>query len=329
MIEKIKKVGQLKKEQIIFNNIIERKEDEPYEEYYYIQDFIYDDDDNYDLFLQKCWGNYQIVQKSEKNFQYKRYSVLEKKDDEHDKILQILENSNIRKEELDEVILRTKKNAGGNSFKSQYKNKWIPLKLSQDVTIEYGQRVELPLGITIRVPKKYEAWVYLYDTMYDNFGIIQEAPLILDNEHSSLNDWKVPVILLNPKFVRYDAVNVYGHHYGGGRSVDDTKNVRFNEEITIPKGTLVAKMRLIDLNTNIIIRDQVPVEEISEEERLDKLVEWDESDEESTSPLTEEDDTELDELEASGYSESSDDLPDDEEETEYSESEEEYSEDDE
>ena len=75
---------------------------------------------------------------------------------------------------------------------------WIDLRLAKDVHLSQGEFGLLPLGIRVKLPMGFEAYVVPRSSTYKNFKIIQvNSPGVIDNSYCGKDDeWKMPVVAL-------------------------------------------------------------------------------------------------------------------------------------
>ena len=76
------------------------------------------------------------------------------------------------------------------------KSDWIYLRSAEDVELKKGEFRLVSLGISIQLPKGYEAVVVPRSSTYKNYGIIQTNSMgVIDETYCGDNDlWKMPVL---------------------------------------------------------------------------------------------------------------------------------------
>ncbi len=76
------------------------------------------------------------------------------------------------------------------------KSDWIDLRSAEDVELKKGEFRLVSLGISIQLPKGYEAVVVPRSSTYKNYGIIQTNSMgVIDETYCGDNDlWKMPVL---------------------------------------------------------------------------------------------------------------------------------------
>jgi len=89
------------------------------------------------------------------------------------------------------------------------KGDWIDLRAAEDVTLNQWDYYEIPLGVSMRLPKNYEAYLAPRGSTFKKWGIIQvNSPGVIDNSFSGDADvWKMPVVALrDTKISRNDRI---------------------------------------------------------------------------------------------------------------------------
>lgn len=78
------------------------------------------------------------------------------------------------------------------------KSDWIDLRSAEDVIMKKGDFKLISLGVSMELPKGYEAHVVPRSSTYKNFGIIQANHYgIIDESYCSNEDiWKFPAIAM-------------------------------------------------------------------------------------------------------------------------------------
>ena len=74
------------------------------------------------------------------------------------------------------------------------KGDWIDLRAAENVTLKAGESKKISLGVSMQLPKKYEAHVAPRSSTFDTWHIIQaNSKGIIDNSYCGDNDiWKFP-----------------------------------------------------------------------------------------------------------------------------------------
>ena len=72
---------------------------------------------------------------------------------------------------------------------------WIDLRAAEDVYLEPGDFKLISLGVSMKLPKGYEAHIVPRSSTFKNYGIIQTNSIgIIDNSYCSDKDiWMMPV----------------------------------------------------------------------------------------------------------------------------------------
>lgn len=76
------------------------------------------------------------------------------------------------------------------------KGDWIDLRLAETVTLKKGEYQLLSLGVSIKLPKGYEALVAPRSSTFKNYGIIMTNSIgIIDETYCGTNDiWRFPAL---------------------------------------------------------------------------------------------------------------------------------------
>ena len=78
------------------------------------------------------------------------------------------------------------------------KSDWIDLRAAEDVELKAGEFKLISLGVSMELPKGYEAYIVPRSSTFKNFGIIQtNHHAIIDETYCGDNDiWKYPAYAL-------------------------------------------------------------------------------------------------------------------------------------
>ena len=81
---------------------------------------------------------------------------------------------------------------------------WIDLRASQDVTMKAGEHRLIPLGISMELPKGYEAHVAARSSTFKHWGILQtNPPAIIDESYCGDNDqWLFSAIAMRDTHIK-------------------------------------------------------------------------------------------------------------------------------
>ena len=73
---------------------------------------------------------------------------------------------------------------------------WVDLRAAETVRLTQGEFKLISLGISIELPKEYEAHIVPRSSTYKNWGILQANHMgVIDNSYSGDNDvWRFPAI---------------------------------------------------------------------------------------------------------------------------------------
>lgn len=76
------------------------------------------------------------------------------------------------------------------------KSDWIDLRAAEHVVLKKGEFKLVNLGVSMELPKGYEALIVPRSSTYKNFGIIQTNHMgIVDESYRGDNDvWRMPVL---------------------------------------------------------------------------------------------------------------------------------------
>lgn len=76
------------------------------------------------------------------------------------------------------------------------KGDWVDLRLAETVTLKKGEYQLLSLGVSIKLPKGYEALVAPRSSTFKNYGIIMANSIgIIDETYCGTNDiWRFPAL---------------------------------------------------------------------------------------------------------------------------------------
>lgn len=105
----------------------------------------------------------------------------------------------------------------GDIYNIEKHGDWFDLRTVEDVHMERGDFVYIPLGVAIELPKGYEAIVAPRSSTFKKFGIIQANSIgIIDEDYCGDNDeWHFPAYCLR-------------------------------REVDIPAGTRICQFRIIE-----------------------------------------------------------------------------------
>ena len=83
------------------------------------------------------------------------------------------------------------------------KSDWIDLRAAEDIELKAGEFRLIPLGIAVRLPEGYEAYVVPRSSLYRNYGIIQANSFgVVDETYCGDNDeWFFPALAMRDTVV--------------------------------------------------------------------------------------------------------------------------------
>lgn len=83
------------------------------------------------------------------------------------------------------------------------KSDWIDLRSAEEVELKKGEFRLIHLGVSMQLPKGYEAVVVPRSSTYKNFGLIQTNHMgVIDESYCGDNDeWMVPVLAVRDTVV--------------------------------------------------------------------------------------------------------------------------------
>ena len=84
------------------------------------------------------------------------------------------------------------------------KSDWIDLRAAENVVLKEGEYRLISFGISMKIPKGYEAHVVPRSSTFKNFGILQSNSFgIIDCSYCGENDiWKMPVYAVRDTEIR-------------------------------------------------------------------------------------------------------------------------------
>ena len=86
------------------------------------------------------------------------------------------------------------------------KGDWIDLRSAADVILKKGEFKLIPLGVAMKLPDGYEAYVVPRSSTFKNFGIIQANSMgVIDNSYCGDDDqWFFPAIALRDTIIHFN-----------------------------------------------------------------------------------------------------------------------------
>ena len=89
-----------------------------------------------------------------------------------------------------------KYHAEGFELKQTAVGDWIDLYAAETVELKAGEQKLISLGISMKLPNNYEAWIAPRSSAYKTWAVLQtNTPGIIDNKYCGENDiWKMSVL---------------------------------------------------------------------------------------------------------------------------------------
>lgn len=87
-----------------------------------------------------------------------------------------------------------------------HKSDWVDLRAAEDVVLKKGEFKLISLGISIQLPKGYEAHIVPRSSTFKNFGIIQTNHQgVVDESYCGNDDkWFFPAYALRDTVINFD-----------------------------------------------------------------------------------------------------------------------------
>ena len=110
------------------------------------------------------------------------------------------------------------------------KSDWIDLRASERVEFKKGEWKLIPLGISMELPKGYEAHVVPRSSTFRNWGLIQTNSMgVIDNSYCATDDmWMVPMLATR------DTVVEANDRICQMRIMENQPNLEFTEVESLP-----------------------------------------------------------------------------------------------
>ena len=110
------------------------------------------------------------------------------------------------------------------------KSDWIDLRASERVEFKKGEWKLIPLGISMELPKGYEAHVVPRSSTFRNWGLIQTNSMgVIDNSYCATDDmWMVPMLATR------DTVVEVNDRICQMRIMENQLNLEFTEVESLP-----------------------------------------------------------------------------------------------
>ena len=120
---------------------------------------------------------------------------------------------------------------------------WIDLRAAETVSLSKGEFKLISLGVGMILPDGYEAHIVPRSSTFKTWGCIQTNSVgVIDESYNGDNDeWKVPLLCINPKDEKYVSENVGVKTYQRGT--------------WIRKGDKIAQFEIVDKMERTNIRE--------------------------------------------------------------------------
>lgn len=91
-------------------------------------------------------------------------------------------------------------------IKQEHNSDWIDLRCAEDIILEKGQFMYIPLGVVIELPEGYEAYIIPRSSTFKKHGIIQTNSMgLIDESYKGDNDeWCMPVYAVRTTHIEKD-----------------------------------------------------------------------------------------------------------------------------
>lgn len=102
--------------------------------------------------------------------------------------------------------LYVKYHNGVNKIERIKKGDWIDLRAAERIRLKAGDFALISLGVSIKLPKGYEALVVPRSSLFKNHGVIQTNSIgVIDESYCGDNDiWKFPVLAFRDTTIEKD-----------------------------------------------------------------------------------------------------------------------------
>ena len=80
---------------------------------------------------------------------------------------------------------------------------WVDLYAAEDVFIPIGEYRNISLGVAMKLPDGYEAFIRPRSSTYKKWGLSMESSGVIDSTYCGSNDiWGFPVVCRDPKHIK-------------------------------------------------------------------------------------------------------------------------------
>jgi len=86
------------------------------------------------------------------------------------------------------------------------KSDWMDLRAAADINLKKGEYAMIPLGVAMKLPEGYEAYVLPRSSTFKNFGILQVNSMgIVDESYCGDDDqWFYPVVAMRDTEIHFN-----------------------------------------------------------------------------------------------------------------------------
>ena len=83
---------------------------------------------------------------------------------------------------------------------------WVDLRAAEEVELLAGEYRLISLGVSMKLPEGYEAWMVPRSSTFKTWGILQVNGIgVIDNSYSGTNDiWYFPAIAARDTIIRFN-----------------------------------------------------------------------------------------------------------------------------
>lgn len=109
---------------------------------------------------------------------------------------------------VNELTLDIKYHVEGlNKIEKVSLSDWVDLRAAETVHLKAGEFKLINLGVSMRLPSGYEAYIVPRSSTFKNFGIIQTNHMgVIDNSYSGDNDiWHMAVYAMRDTTIEFNA----------------------------------------------------------------------------------------------------------------------------
>lgn len=103
-----------------------------------------------------------------------------------------------------DLVVKVKYHRGIEKLKSIAKGDWIDLRAAKDVMMTEGEYKQIPLGVSMQLPKGYEALVIPRSSTFKRLGILcaNSIGLIDESYCGDEDEWKFPAYAVRNTVIR-------------------------------------------------------------------------------------------------------------------------------